>query len=333
MQRVDLLLPAEWSEIEAELSVAGGFEKNITKKGDRQLLSLLLRTGQTTDFSVFITANGAQRKIDEALAAPSLEVLNVVKQSGSLVVQLDPAYDAQWESTTGCEMLPLNATYGWLSVGKRATGRLALRWTAPGYTAALQVKPKLPRLETKLLHNVKVTAKTIEQTTLVEYRVSQAGIGEVTVLLPAALRTARINARNVRRQTVEEKGDKIPAGFVRLRVELEDEFLGQYQLLLEHDRLLTSGQQTLALPALDQGTGRRRLVMVESAGRDEVVIEKTVGLEPLTRGQQAFTELVAALGVEPTQAYIAKQGRRITNAFTSFKANAKLLPLLPHGLA
>ena len=57
-------------------------------------------------------------------------------------------------------------------------------------------------------------------------------------------------------------------------------------------------------------TGRtdRRLVAIENAGRDEVVIDAqrdVVGLEPVSRQQQAWRDLAAVLGDQITQAYAA----------------------------
>ena len=304
--RVDIVLPKDLSDEEITSSLPGGFERSIVKKNGRRILSIYARNGQSEPFQIVILGKLTPRNAQGVVATPHFEVLGMARQQGTIVVLADPAYDVTVQPETNCETTPIAATFGWLQEQERRNARVAIRWQSTDYSAQVKLEAKTPVIASRLFHNVRITPRTLEQTVIAEFQIREAGVREITLLLPEQLRDARIQVTNARRTIVEEGVAGLPAGFVRLRIELEDEFQGTYKVLLSHNRLVSSNQQAVQLPVLEAGSPQRRFLTVESAGRDEVIIEGTKELDSLTRGQQAFNELVSVLGGDTfTQAYTA----------------------------
>jgi hypothetical protein len=129
-------------------------------------------------------------------------------------------------------------------------------------------------------------------------------------LVPQHLAAARLKARLLRQKLVEPAttaSGQALAGWVRVTLELQDYVRGEYVVILEHDRLLSADRQTVALPVIETGRTDRRLLALENAGRDELVIAPAdvAGLAPVTRHEQAWRDLTAVLGTQLTQAYAA----------------------------
>jgi hypothetical protein len=75
-----------------------------------------------------------------------------------------------------------------------------------------------------------------------------------------------------------------------------------------HDRLLTSAQQSAAIPQVETGRTDQRLLAIENAGRDEFVpSENLVGFEQLSPQQQTYREMQAILQGTITQAYAVSE--------------------------
>jgi hypothetical protein len=304
--RVDIALPKDLTDEEISSSLPGGFERSIVEKNGRRILSIYARNGQSEPFQIVILGKLAPRNAQGVVATPHFDVLGMARQQGAMVVLADPAYDVTVQPEANCETTPVAATFGWLQEQERRNARVAIRWQSPEYSAQVRLEAKTPVIASRLFHNVRITPRTLEQTVIAEFQIREAGVREITLLLPEQLRDARVQVTNARRTIIEEGVAGLPAGFVRLRIELEDEFQGTYKVLLSHDRLVSSNQQAVQLPVLEVGSPQRRFLTVESAGRDEVVIEGTKELDSLTRGQQAFNELVSVLGGDTfTQAYTA----------------------------
>jgi hypothetical protein len=305
--RLDVALPADLTDEEISSSLPGGFERSIVEKNGRRVLTIHARNGQSAPFHVLILGKLAARDKAGIVATPRFDVLGVARQQGVMVIQADPAYDVVVQPQAACDTLPVAATFAWLQEQERPNARAAIRWQSPEYSARVRLEAKTPVISSRLFHNVRITPRTLEQTVIAEFNIREAGVRQITLLLPEQLRDARIQATNARRTVIESVGKDLPEGFVRLRIELEDEFQGTYKVLLSHDRLISAQKQRVQLPLLEAGSPQRRFLSLESAGRDEVIVEATEELDSLARGQQAFSELVAVLGGDNfVQAYAAK---------------------------
>ena len=84
--------------------------------------------------------------------------------------------------------------------------------------------------------------------------------------MPADLREARISAPLLRRKTIED----VSAEQIRVRLELQDEVMGQLRVLVENDRLITTEERSVPIPIVENVRIEAQFVALESAGRDEL---------------------------------------------------------------
>ncbi|MEY4176712.1 MAG: hypothetical protein RLY70_286 [Planctomycetota bacterium] len=283
--------PLEWSIVETA--------------GKRTLLALL-GAGQRGEVSVTIRGR-LPTLTGQRLALPRLAIADVTSQESDWAVLADPSFDVRPEQLRSCEPVLLDRVSGWLRPEQRQLARLALQCRGSDYSGVLFLAPRESRVASIAVANVRVTGRSIAETILIDARIEEAGIRQFVFTLPAWLRDARISAPLLRRKTIEplEKTDDIADadGRVRVKLDLQDEVIGQFRVLIEHDRLVTDDLQPAPIPTIETGRTEQRFVTLESLGRDELVVEGPSGLEPLTRQQQAWGKLAALLGENILMAY------------------------------
>ncbi len=192
VHRVRLYVP---STLEVEQVVAPGeFTWATTDADGRRLLCVYLGAGQSQPFSVVVRGSLGRRQVAAPVPAPKLEVLDVVRQQGDLVVQIDPAFDVRAAGLQNCETILLSSVFDWLQSEQRPLARLALRYQNPQYDARFEVRPRSARVSGYTITNVKVTDVAVEETIIIDLTIHDAGIREVLFTLPANMEQARISA-------------------------------------------------------------------------------------------------------------------------------------------
>jgi len=310
VHRVRLVVPAAL-EVE-HVAAPGEFTWATTDADDRRLLCVYLGAGQSQPFSVVVRGTLGRRGAADPVSAPVLEVLDVVRQQGNLVVQVDPAFDVRAAGLQNCETILLSNVFDWLQAEQRPLARLALRHQNPPYAARFEVQARPPRVSGYTITNVKVTDVAVEETISIDLTIHDAGIREVRFTLPAGMEQARVSAPMLRQKTIEnaDEGRKL------FRLELQDDILGQYRVLIENDRVLLAADrqgselQTAPIPELLTGRTDQRYVTLENAGRDEVLVVDQIELAPLGRQQAEWRRLAAVLGDNLTSAYIVQAEAR-----------------------
>ena len=305
--QVDLLLPPDF-ELD-DVSAPGQFQWALTTPGERPQLTVYLAAGQGPDVPVIVTGKLQRRPSDEPFALPNLQVLDVGRQEGDLAVQVDPAFDVAAKDLENCQSVLLSRVYGWLNPQQRDVTRLAINYRRADYAGQLQLSLRKPSVTCDTITNVRVTDRAIEETILLDFVVRNAGIREVSFILPSRMRDCRIEVPMLRLKTIEPAGEATDGadGSVRVKLEFQDEVMGELRVLVENDRLLEPDKDYAApIPAVETGRTVRRYVAMESAGRDEVLVdaEKSPGLEPLSRQQKEWAKLQAMLGEGITRAYL-----------------------------
>lgn len=309
VHRIDLELPSDLSEVDVDSPVEGGFEHSIVESDGKRRLTLLLLKGQSSPFPVVITGKLPSPKNNE-LPIPRLAVENVARQEGSMAIEADAAYDVRIDPGANMEVVPASSTFGWIQGGRRDRIRAALHWRGNEYAGRVRLAARQPVVSSRILHNVRVTTQTLEQTIVAEFQISNAGIRQVSFLLPTELAKGRIRAPSARQVKITTPTEPALSSFVRVTIELEDEFLGDYRLQVLHDEILAGGAKTIRMPVLETGSLHRRYLILESAGRDEVTVANVQAMEPLTREQSAFVELTRILGPKITQAYVVSEDKK-----------------------
>ncbi len=298
--QVRIVLPRDlWIE---QVSAPGVFEWSETVEEDRKVVLVYLATGQQRRFPILVRGTLGLHEEPAAVPLPRIEVLDVRRQSGDIVVQVDPAFDLRLTQRKNCHETPLGSLR-WLMAEQRPLARMALHYKTPDYGGVMQLTPRQPIVSCSTITNVRVTETTLEETILLSFHISKAGIRSVSFLLPSWMSDARITVPMLRLKQVEPVSDH-PESPVRMRLWLQDEVMGGLRVLVENDRLLTPGPHRAPIPIVETGRTTRRCAALESAGRDEVIIEEPVGLHALTRRQKEWRQLADMLGTEITQAYM-----------------------------
>jgi hypothetical protein len=310
----------------------------ITTENGRQLLTVQLIDGRTEAFTLTLFGKIAAPKpmgpVEEGAAAtekteggtggtpvaprsvalPKIEVLDVQKQEGEIVVLPDPDTDVRAENLKNAEASPLTSGPGWMKAEQQRLAKSVIRYRTADYAATLVLTPRTPIIAAQSITNVKITPQAIQETISIGLQIDQAGIRELSFLVPERMAKARLadspGAKLVQRKIIEPATDaegQPVQGMVRIRLLLQDYVQDKFGITLELDRLLEAKKQPVPIPVIETGRVDRQLVVIENVGRDELVIDEldVVGLEPINPQSQAWRELVGILGADA----------RITQAF------------------
>ncbi len=285
----------------------GKFQYTVTKEGARPLLTVYLASGQKGEVPVVVSGKlgrpleASQRE----MPLPRVEVLDVDRQQGDIAVQVDPAFDVEALDLTGCETVLLGRLFGWLNPKQREVARLALHYTGGDYSGKLRLKPRTADVVCDSITNVRVTDRSLEETILLDFNVTRAGVRRLEFLLPEGMADSRVGVPMLQRKIVSPAGGKFP-GMVRVRLELQEEAMGQIRVVVENDRLLTPGSHQAPIPVFVDGRTNRRYVVIDNAGRDEVVVEQDElrGMDVLGTHGKDWTVLKSFLGEKITMAYL-----------------------------
>ncbi len=307
---LDVAIPADLTLDRVTLKVDGALAKGLidwvrVTVDQRPVLRTFYSAGQAERFTLSLRGKLSDHTANQTLDLPQIEVLGVDEQQGTVAVQVDPSLDARATDLQQCQSVLLDRVVGWLNEEQRPLARLAVAYSNAGYAGKIQVVPREPRVVCTTVSNVRVTYREIQETILLDYRILEAGIRQITFRLPARLKDANILAPRQRQKTVTPvEGED----YVVVQLDLQDAITGDYRVVIENDRAITPGRQTAPLPLIDGGTVNHRYVTLENAGRDEVVVDGTPGMEPVNRPSRQWDQLVARLqGGDFATAYVTSE--------------------------
>ncbi len=132
---------------------------------------------------------------------------------------------------------------------------------------------------------------------LLDYTIVRAVVDELVFSMPVSMKDAKISAQNIRQTIIEpvESEDGQPER-VQVKLLLQDKVIGNYVVIVENDRALSSTPQSVPLAVVDGVTVKNRYATIQNTGRDEVIIDDLQGVERLTRGQRQWQDLSRKLG-------------------------------------
>ena len=295
--------PADWKL--DDVLAPEPFDWSIEQLETEQLLTLYLSSGQRGAFSIVLRGQLGESGSMDTIALPTLEVLEAARQELDLVVQADPALEIGIEQLQNAEAVLLARVYDWLPPAQRRLARVAIHAEGADYVGLLRLTARRPRVACTSASNVRVTDRAFEETILLDYTIRDAGINQVSFLLPEWMQDARLRVPLLRQTKLEAVTTRDGAKLVRVTLELQDEVMGELRVLVENDRAVTAAQYTVPIPVIEAAQTERRFVALESAGRDELVVDQQRGLERLSRQQSEWRRLTALLGHELTHAYVA----------------------------
>jgi hypothetical protein len=267
----------------------------VSSHGERQQLSLYFSTGKMGRFVVDLAGTAGQRTEEQPVEIPVITVPGAERQESQWVVQVDPAYRLQVEDLVQGQVVPLEQTFSWLRPEQRqaAARGLAIAFRSADYRGILSLSRRKPVVRYTTLTNVNFTPHAVEETVLIELRITEAGIPGVSFTLPARLADARFHIPSLRRKTIAPVAPDMPdqEPRVHVHVEFQDELMGTLRLVIEQDSGLVDQPYSVAIPKLLLGEADRQYVTVQNAGRDEVVVVEHEGLEQLTQQERNWPPL------------------------------------------
>ncbi len=192
----------------------------------------------------------------------------------------------------------------WLSPEQRGLLRGVVRYGTSDYSGRLEAVAKTPVVSGTSFTNVRVTDRSVEETMLLDWTIREAGVHQFSVVLPSWMRDAEVRAPLVRsiQRIPLAGGNDAP---IRFLIELQDDVLGSYRVLLLNDRPRQAGKAPLGLPVLETGQVEQRFVTMENGSRDELVISDLAGLRLLDRQQSQWKRLADLFGERLNEAYVA----------------------------
>ncbi len=319
----DLLLPevtlpsaGTWS-IERGEPPTGGAAPAAAGKAP-SVLRIHLQQGLLGDAAVILRGKLAPGDARGQIRLPRLEALGVKRQEADIAVQADPEFTVQSAELQNCQETEPDRVASWLDPALRAATRLVLHAAGGPSAGKLRLVPRTPEVTCDTLTNVRITDRTIEETIFLDYTIRNAGIHELTFLLPASMADARISTPMLRRKPMPEPVGKTPGSPLRVHLELQGDAMNDLRVLVQNDRLLTPGAHTAPLPGFEAAAGRaadfvrRQYVVLQSSSRDELVVDPLVGLQSLSRQQQQWQALSELLGTRRIdQAYLIEPGAAV----------------------
>ena len=309
MYRAEILLPKSF-ELE-DVVAPGQFEWSVTEHEGRPKLTVLLASGREGNVTIVFEGRTPPEEADQGVSIPNVQILNVPFNPGQMAVQADPAYDVVAHELTGCRTTLLDRILGWVSKEQQHLTAVALMQTDADYSGFLRLTQRRPDVRCETITNVRVTDRALKETIYLDYRIEHAGVREVAFVLPPWMANARFHVPMLRQKTIkrEREGDDSP---LRVRLELQEEMMGDLRVLVENERTLQTGINLQApIPIIVKGDrygvfSVRQFVALEKAGLDDIQWEEKAssGVEPLKRRQQQWARLASLLSEGIAEAFL-----------------------------
>ena len=289
------------------VSAPGGCQWSVTPRDGRRLLCVLMDQGRTGDVPIVIQGRlGKPGRVAE-VPLPRVEVLGMDRQPGDIAVQADPAFEVVPAALQGCQNVLREHVLQWLKPAQQRVTQLALSYRTPEYTGTLRLVPRKADVSCTTITNVRVTSRAVEETILLDYNVRNAGIGQLSFLLPVGKEEPRIQAGTVRQKTVT-RVDTPTGPRLRVRLELQQEVMGELRLLVYNDRALTGEAIAATIPTIEGVRVDQQFVALETSGRDEVLVDTPEGLTRLEEQQKQWQTIRQRIGGRLHQAYLVTPG-------------------------
>ncbi len=298
LHQIQIRLP---SNLElTEVMAPGMSEWAVTTDEGGRLLTVFFGTGALNALTLDLRGS-LERDDRDLIRNPRCEVLGATRQSGFVVVQA--SVDVVAEQIRNAEQVSLTRVAGWLAEPQRAVARLAIQHTTADYDVSFRLNTRISTVNAFSVTNVRVTPHEIEETIQLQFRIQGAGIREVAFQLPASLRDAQIRVPLLRQTTIEPIPDD--PNSIHVRLELQDDIIGELVVLVQNSRALTN-EIELSIPRIETGTTDHRFAVLESAGRDEVVVTNSDDFVELNRQLAPWKQLSEILPGNITRAYVAR---------------------------
>ncbi len=278
----------------------------IDESGDEQIVHILPERGLSGSFDIVVLGTRKRELVDGQISAqflvPSFRAVDVAKQAGTLVLQADPSFNVRLEQLDHAELLGPNAADAWMQSEQKSLVRAVLSIRGDRFSGLATTIKKSPVIQARSISNIRVTEKAIEETILLDWTIREASVQSFSFVLPYWMRDARVSApwlRQLQRRLSAEQADAP----VRFTIDLQDDVIGEFRVKIENDRSLDSSIREAPIPTIETGQAMKRFVLLENAGRDELIIGESRGVEAIHAQSSEWNELTNILGAKSAQAF------------------------------
>ena len=326
LYRVKIEVPADWQWDAPQSGVPMEWTLSAPKDGSR-LFDILFLNGRSGSIAIRLSASQNRssdiQSNEYTLDLPRIKVLDAASDQGEVHVYTDVGVDVRPEQLVGCELasgrtvaiVPNPAVQGavleggaWpgpvqaTSAPALGTPQAIIRYLTGDYKGLFRFQSRVPQITAMSISNVKVTRRSLEETIYMEWEIKEAGVHRFEFTLPARLKDAVVVAqmvRNIQRIPSTDPSDA-PLKFI---IELQEDVMGQYRILVQKDSSLPSGLHTVPIPSILTGLVQNRFVTLENSGRDELVVDSLKGVTQMVRGDSQWVKLQSLLGGKSAEVY------------------------------
>ena len=311
--RTRIAVPADWQWDPPRSAAQIEWTLSEPKDGVK-LFDILFLKGQSGSTSIQLSAlqnrTSDLQSSEYVLPVPKSRVLDASSEKGEILIFTDPGVDVRPEQLIGCEMVGNRAGIVQQSMqAVIAPGPKAVLQYASGiYQGQLRFQSRTPQISAMSISNVKVTRRSLEETLYFGWEIKEAGVHRFEFIIPARLKDAVIVAqmvRSIQRVPTNEQSDAP----VKCTIELQEDVMGEYRILVQNDSPLPSGPHSVPIPVILTGNVDNRFVTLENSGRDELVVDSLRGITQLVRGDAQWLKLQSLLGGKSADVYLVNERR------------------------
>jgi hypothetical protein len=274
--------------------------------GPAQMITILLSQGVTGNLNVLIEGMLERKLQDMTTDVPYIAIPGVTSQRGQTVLLSDPSFNIELLDVTQGESVSMATMFAWLKQSQRTMARTALKFTGKNYSARFKLVRRTSKVTCTTFSNANVTDRSIEETILLSYKIEDAGIQEVSFLLPVGLKDSRIRGLYVRQIDKTPLDSEDPQSPIRVTLYLEDEILGEYSVLVENDRQ-PGGSNAVPVPIVENAQVEQQYISLESSGDVvEEVLESMSNVVALNRQQEQWEQLTDVIGERVLKAFVVQ---------------------------
>ncbi len=313
--RVRVELPADW---QWDAPVSGeAMEWTLSDATDgAKIMDILFLKGQIGTVSLQLRASqnrkGDLQANEYTFNIPKIRTLDASSEEGAILVFADVGVDVRPVQLQGCEVVGNLAAASFpqrpaqanaqIPVPAAAPPKTILRFSSGNYHGLLRFQSRVPQVTAMSISNVKVTRRSLEETLYIEWEIKDSGLHRFEFTVPARLKDAVVLAQMVRSIQRFPVSEQIDAP-VKCIIELQEDVMGQYRILVQKDSPLPSGVHLVPIPVILTGAVENRFVTLENSGRDEIVVDSLKGITQLVRGDSQWVKLQSLLGGKSADVY------------------------------
>ena len=309
--RVKIEVPSDWQWDPPHSGEPMEWTLSEPKEGSR-LFDILFLNGQSRSVPIRLRAtqnrNSDLQSNDYTVVLPKIRTLDATSDQGEVQIYTDVGVDVRPEQLEGCEIVGIRTTASLpnqsaqVATPTATTPQAIIRYPAGNYKGLLRFQSRVPQVTAMSISNVKVTRRSLEETVYIEWDIKEAGVHRFEFTLPARLKDAVVLAqmvRNVQRIPITDQTDA-PVNCV---IELQEDVIGQYRILVQKDSPLPLGLHSVPIPSILTGSVENRFVSLENSGRDELVVDSLKGVTQLVRGDSQWVKLQSLLGGKSAEVF------------------------------